>query len=1300
MSGSGNFGGTTYQARVIAYVYAHILAQAPLGWIELFDDTPLGVSGETSGPGDDARLEFGERHPPVEVQAKHGLTAGAKLSDAVAKVRARSAGDTSTDVIFVVDRGSSRTVHREFARDLERYRTGRTDGLRQEIKRIAQELGPDANILERLYVATADLDSPADPDAKAVLQLLDSVLDDRSQASAAWSVLADDADDLCTKKLRRTRKELVNLLTAKKIAVRLPTKDERFMRQLDLSKQLLAEEKPTAVLSILGILESDLKGQDVGVAIRYRAAQHRAAALLQLGRSGEALNAARMALDFNPTGTHAMQIAAHAAAESGDIDLARRFADRALAVDASDADVWAMRAQISALAETPLEDPSAAIAESESYQFALAQIAANAGDWSRVEDITGALLARGLRRPRMLYLRVVALANLGERDVSADGVERRANAIRLAGEAIDSLPEDVPLRAKFLVLRAEIHLQNGDVVANEADIARAMEINDTDPDAIAHKALAQLHAGRADYALATLRIRAVEDYPMLLVIRAQAFAENGDSDAARRDLDAAIARVDDAAQPDAVRLFAAEAALAIHDGALAERYLDALSTPAFAGEMPSTIRGRAAFERRDADALLLHFRAAAATNPAIKPRLYAELGQRLFRLERMKEAVAVFEEVGLEELPAQAYRDFAGALMETNDLPRAAKLVEAMGNPTHAPEWAVAIAADIAARQGDLNRSVMLLKILAERRLDDTHVLHELTRRLLAMNDVTAARAYLDRLTPHIPMLKPRAQMAIAQLLKDAGRFDAAVPIAFSAFRASQQDPALHRGLVMLLMTADTIPTSFTGAVADQTYVRLQSDEDSEREYVIYADGPVDPLRNELSLHDATTAGLTGKREGETFVMQAETWRKTRWTVKEILPAIVYVFRDVVAHFEDRFPAEPFFIHMMKMSDEKSVKFLSNLISPLHARKERVLTILKLYRENLLPLGFFAGTLDVSIAEIMQGISGVAELGPLHIEWSDIEGQKESRRVALEATRVVLTRSALETCADLGILDVIVSAYDWRVPQSLVDVMSREVTDAEEKLREGQRTIGADETGYRLDEISAGAPVLKARVDRARMLADWIVTHAHVEYRPLDTIEQPGSRDEELRATLGGESLDAVQLAEHFGIAMLADDLGLRRMLPNGSRGRSFSTIMLIGALVDTGKLVAADAERLLLILVRRNYATVLPTRALLLAAIQTECALTTDLRRVFALLGGPILDLSIAARIAAETLKAALLLPLRFIEVAPLTDVILEALAVRWPVALCVQTFRKAAAAEFALLPNEMRVVRETATRFLNRPR
>ena len=154
---------------------------------------------------------FGANHAPVEIQAKHGLTAGRKLLDAVFAVGDRSKKDMTTQVVFVVDR-HSKAVYRDFAKDLNRIRSGRTDGLKADAKRLAEESSGDFALLERLYVVPLDLDHAHDEDLKWAVQRLGSVLDEPERAQAAWAALVSDAAEVCATRLRRTRTELVKLL--------------------------------------------------------------------------------------------------------------------------------------------------------------------------------------------------------------------------------------------------------------------------------------------------------------------------------------------------------------------------------------------------------------------------------------------------------------------------------------------------------------------------------------------------------------------------------------------------------------------------------------------------------------------------------------------------------------------------------------------------------------------------------------------------------------------------------------------------------------------------------------------------------------------------------------------------------------------------------------------------------------------------------------------------------------------------------------------------------------------------------
>lgn len=1294
MSGAATFSGTTYQARVVAHIYVHILAQARLGWLAPADDTPIAVSGETGGPGDDAQIEFGEQHAIVEVQAKHGLTGGAKLTEAVFAVRDNSKTGDTMEVIFTVDRSSSRTVYRDFARDLERLRSGRTDRLKAEASRLLTQLGADASVLHRLFLVPLDMDAEQDPEAKFTFQLLESVLEDPQDRSSAWAVLLTDAGDVSAKRLRRTRKELVERLAGAGIKVRPPTKDERFMRQLDFSKRLLESGHARAVLKVLSTLEPDIRAENAAPHVHYRLLQHRAAALLALALPAESLAAAKKALDIEPFGPHALVIAALAAAQTGALDLANQYAERAITNAPENADAWAAKAQIAAAAGKLHTPPRASVEESDPYQLALAQIATRAGDWPLVLTITAGLLKRTVRPPSVLYLRATALLALPEEPGKAITLERRMDAERLATEAIEGLDEDHPLMTELLVQRAEARSKLGRTGESNADLEFACQLDRDDPIAIGRLADAHASEGRFVEALQLLTSRVVDAHPALLLSRARALAASGDERAARRDLETALSRAEDAPKPDDIRLNAAVVAMMLSDYVLAESTLNTIKSDVRANERHAILWGRLAFSRRDPDVGIVWFRKAVELAPDRRQVLLVELGDQLLRHDRPREAVGVFDEIGLSKLPESALGVYTRALMGANELTRAAKVIEdlAVGQ---VPEWALAISVDIAIRRGDTRDAVGALERLAERHPGDRRVRSELARRLLEIGEPDAAKPHLDELAQD-NTLTPGERIETAYLLKQAGRNDEAVALAFRAFRSAPHDPSIHRGFATLMMVnPPAIPLPME--VGPDTYVRLVGDDGSERAYVIYAQGSIDPLRNELSAADAASVGYLGKRVDEVVTVNAGTWQETRWTVAEVLPAVVYAFRDVVGHYQERFPGEPFFVTSFKVSDETSVRFLAPLISSLQARRAGAEEAFRLYHESTLPLGFVSRVLGASIADVMSAATAKdPDLGPLFVDWPDAEGQDESRDAARHATQVVITRSALETLADLDMLDRVAGAYVWVGPQSLLNLLNHELAVAEESQDVGLRFVTSGPTGVLPVELSPGDPHLVDRTKRAARILEWFTSNARIDMRPLETIPAVGSREEETGNSIGQDSYDAVCLAEHLGGTMFADDLGLRRFLPKGSRARSFSTTAVLPILAERGLISADERDQMLLQLLEKKHAVIAPTPSLLNVAIRKSEGVMSSVSRAFSLLGGPAQDLSAAARVVAEVLKMQVLASVQTIDVEKLVNTALAAMAPRWGAVASANAVSMEVARLLKLFPQQVERVRSVATAFV----
>src|SRR5690606_8402125 len=109
----------------------------------------------------------------------------------------------------------------EFAEDLDRLRAGRYDHLRPPARRL-MEAGTPKEILCRLSVVRVDVDRPSDAEVQHALRELETVLEDPKLAAAAWAVLVEDASEMCARRGRRTRDELVALLAAQSIKVTPP----------------------------------------------------------------------------------------------------------------------------------------------------------------------------------------------------------------------------------------------------------------------------------------------------------------------------------------------------------------------------------------------------------------------------------------------------------------------------------------------------------------------------------------------------------------------------------------------------------------------------------------------------------------------------------------------------------------------------------------------------------------------------------------------------------------------------------------------------------------------------------------------------------------------------------------------------------------------------------------------------------------------------------------------------------------------------------------------------------------------
>lgn len=999
MGGVALYGGSTYQEDALAYVAAHILARARLGWFDPLDDVPLSVAAETGGPGDDLAIGFGSRLPLVEVQVKRGLKAGGALHEAVRGIAARlaAAPQAGTDagparVVLVVDPTASAGVRVQFRADLGRLRTGRRDGLSAVTRDLLAATPGIEAVLPQLWVVPLDVESPAAADRKAALTLLARVLTDAARVHDAWHVLSDDAGVVCRDRLRRTRPDLEALLTGAGHSFRPPEVDATWHRQLDAAKGLLERDRVAAALELLRQIERELAGPSavvVGADVRFRLALNTSVAWYLSDAADQAETAARRALDVRPNDPKALHTLAVALLAQGEVDGARRAADRIIADDPSSVAGWSVRALIAADTGEPAAPPPSDVAADPEYLVRLLNLAAQRGAWREVLERSAVELRDGRRGVSILLARATALTYVAGRHApgaSSDAEAERAareqwtEADRLATEVLDAVADEGSAAYRqALAARADARQRLGREADSAADRERLRALAPDDPNAIQSTAVALRHGGDAAGALDVLRHPTVEQFALLLVLRAEVRAELGDGAGARADLSGALARAADGGD-DRARIAAALAAADLGEVALAEQALAAVSEPARRG-IYDVAQGRLAFRAGDvaAGVAAFHRAAEALTELQGAPRgreAIGELASRLRAAGRPREAADELAAIGAADREEEFGREYLVALIGAHDYMRAQEVLDAWAARGELPEWAYAHAADLAHRRDDLPTAIAHLERLAtlgrasvQGRLALARFLTEVGRGQDAMAHVDAVLARADA--------SPRDRMHAAEILARTPDAARAIPVGVRALREAPTDPAFHRALIGLSLRAPD-PAPSPDVVGADTWVRLEPEDGvrrhKPREMFIFAEPPADPLRGEVLAGDAQVADLLGRRVGDRVTRQTG-WGAETYRIAEIVATDVAVVRDAMVHFEDRFPGQQFLwgFQLESPGGEFTVRDWAPLIASTLARQRRVRAAVQLQREHVLPIEFVAGQIGATVRDFMLLLSEPAD---------------------------------------------------------------------------------------------------------------------------------------------------------------------------------------------------------------------------------------------------------------------------------------------------------------------------------------
>ena len=259
--GAAGAGGFSFQAAVSAIAYVHSLRGTPVQWTgDLTASSPVSVSCETGGPGDDISLELADGNT-VEVQAKKGLRANNALWSVLGSLAEGINSDRCTYGILIVCPSSSNAIRRDFAKAIRRISDKRYDSPSKQQSELVQYLeqrGYDpAKICARLRIQTVSALSYQGDAIAAARAELGHICADTSQIMSAWSVLYKDALLAIEMQGRRTASSLVSVLETSEISIKSYEHDSPATISQSLLKWIDATTEEFSVLGMHEPLSTD-----------------------------------------------------------------------------------------------------------------------------------------------------------------------------------------------------------------------------------------------------------------------------------------------------------------------------------------------------------------------------------------------------------------------------------------------------------------------------------------------------------------------------------------------------------------------------------------------------------------------------------------------------------------------------------------------------------------------------------------------------------------------------------------------------------------------------------------------------------------------------------------------------------------------------------------------------------------------------------------------------------------------------------------------------------------------------------
>jgi tetratricopeptide (TPR) repeat protein len=575
-------------------------------------------------------------------------------------------------------------------------------------------------------------------------------------------------------------------------------------------------------------------------------------------------------------------------------------------------------------------------------------------------------------------------------------------------------------------------------------------------------------------------------------------------------------------------------------------------------------------------------------------------------------------------------------------------------------------------RSGDLRGARQILEQLSEETAVTPGHLVRLSMYNLRLGDNEGATKAVRRIRFEAIENDPDS------LLQTAGVYDAlklpgALRLLYQARRIAPGRADTHLGFVgaFLQTPADDPSLGSPEVVSVDTAVSLRR-YGEEKTYLIVEDA-TGRQENELSRHEDLAQRLLGKRAGEKVLLAEDTAEASECEIVRVENKYVAAAKDTLDNFNTRFPSNTELQRVTVPAGD-----ISKILAAVDSRHAALTASLEEYRRSVLPLELLA--LRTGLTRCRTWAMLVADPEQiLRVSTGSAEGVARDVVALKSVKRLALDLSALLTIRFLELEKAVLARFELTTDQILADSLINAI-NLEQISAGPHMVIGKEGDQYVRTDVPAEAGERAVAFFAAALT---FVRENTTVVKVPSLLEGRSPRRELVAKAIGTSGLSAVLLAHEQSIPLFADDLGLG-LIGRAEFGVPFVSIQsVLLALRESGSLTVDEYHQAVGKLVAAGYQHIaVQAETILVSLRQGHMEITPQVVSLCGVLEGPETTLESAVTVAAHILKGAALETLADQQRDLILDLVLRSLVTGRLAELAIPKLVGALRLQFALLP------------------